>query len=380
VPEATRNRSRLWYEGARNIVDRWGNEYGQPDQAVSGVLAVLSPQTDWFVNVSRGKRVLDIAMTQGDKPWDDAMEVVSQRIYTSPENQAVLALVRGKSYNQLDTKGKKALWLRAFDEAYNDRSHNIISPEGGFMDVRLKQDGSPYGTAWGSLNEIAKAISIIDDPTRENVSARLGKAHKVRNFYNNIYAPNDPSGHVTIDTHAVAAGLMRPLSGNSREVSHNFGTNVKGERGPANSSVTGAQGTYGLYAEAYRRAAAKRGVLPREMQSITWEAVRGLFPDTYKTAENTQQIDGIWLRYRRGQLSLEEARDAVIESAGGINAPEWERAGLRSGAAAGGGSAINAGELPGPGVSRRGARGPGREQPPPKCVNSKAGPGSRNGS
>jgi hypothetical protein len=363
VPEATRNRSRLWYEGARNIVDRWGNEYGQPDQAVSGVLAVLSPQTDWFVNVSRGKRVLDIAMTQGDKPWDDAMEVVSQRIYTSPENQAVLALVRGKSYNQLDTKGKKALWLRAFDEAYNDRSHNIISPEGGFMDVRLKQDGSPYGTAWGSLNEIAKAISIIDDPTRENVSARLGKAHKVRNFYNNIYAPNDPAGHITIDTHAVAAGLMRPLSGNSREVSHNFGTNVKGERGPANSSVTGAQGTYGLYAEAYRRAAAKRGVLPREMQSITWEAVRGLFPDTYKTAENTQQIDGIWLRYRRGQLSLEEARDAVIESAGGINAPEWERAGLRSGAAAGGGSAINAGELPGPGVSRRGARGSGREQP-----------------
>ena len=366
VPEATRNRSRLWYEGARNIVDRWGNEYGQPDQAVSGVLAVLSPQTDWFVNVSRGKRVLDIAMTQGDKPWDDAMEVVSQRIYTSPENQAVLALVRGKSYNQLDTKGKKALWLRAFDEAYNDRSHNIISPEGGFMDVRLKQDGSPYGTAWGSLNEIAKAISIIDDPTRENVSARLGKAHKVRNFYNNIYAPNDPSGHVTIDTHAVAAGLMRPLSGNSREVSHNFGTNVKGERGPANSSVTGAQGTYGLYAEAYRRAAAKRGVLPREMQSITWEAVRGLFPDTYKTAENTQQIDGIWLRYRRGQLSLEEARDAVIESAGGINAPEWESSGLRAGGAQEVRNPGDAGELPGPGVSRRGARGPGREQSTPR--------------
>jgi hypothetical protein len=76
VPEATRNRSRLWYEGARNIVDRWGNEYTQPDQAISGVLAVFSPQKDWFVNVSRGKRVLDIAMTQGDHCLGDAMDAM----------------------------------------------------------------------------------------------------------------------------------------------------------------------------------------------------------------------------------------------------------------------------------------------------------------
>ena len=35
------------------------------------------------------------------------------------------------------------------------------------------------------------------------------------------------------------------------------------------SSITGAVGAYGLYAEAYRQAAAETGVLPREMQSIT---------------------------------------------------------------------------------------------------------------
>lgn len=363
VPEATRNRSRLWYDGARNIVDRWGNEYSQPDQAISGVLAVLSPQKDWFMNVSLGNRVLDISLNQRGFKWDSAMDDMASNIWKDPKYEPVLALVRGKRYEELQSPAEKALWLRTYDQAFNPADHRIVTPEGDFADVRLTQSGKPYRVAWGSLNEIGKAVSILDNPTVENISTMLGQQHKVRNFYNNIYAPNDPSGHVTIDTHAVAAGLLRPLSGNSREVAHNFGSNVKGERGPANSSVTGSQGTYGIYAEAYRRAAAERGVLPREMQSITWEAVRGLFPDTYKTPKNAQQIDSIWLRYRKGQLSLDEARNEVIKSAGGINPPEWESGGFRGGVAAEGGPSGNAGELPGSGVSGRSAGRPGRKQP-----------------
>jgi hypothetical protein len=236
-------------------------------------------------------------------------------------------------------------------------------PEGDFGDVRLNQDGSQSRIAWGSLNEIGKAISILEDPSLVNISTMLGEQHKVRNFYNNIYAPDDQAGHVTIDTHAVAAGLLRPLSGNSREVKHNFGTNVKGEVGPKNSSVNGVQGTYGIFAEAYRRAAAERGVLPREMQSITWEAVRGLFPDTFKTAKNSQVVDDIWLKYRKGKLSLEEARNEVIRTAGGIRPPEWERSGLRGIASEEGRVAADTGELPGASVSGGGAGGSGRIQP-----------------
>lgn len=363
VPEATRQRSKLWYDGARNIVDRWGREYNQPDQALSGVLAVLSPQKDWFMNVSLGQRVIDITQNQWAFRWDKDMDQVAAQIWADPKYKPVLDLVRGKSLAELEGPEERALWVRTFDQAFNPRSHQIVTPEGDFADIRKTQAGKEFKVAWGSLNEIGKAISILEDPSKANISTMLGGQHKVRNFYNNIYAPTDPAGHVTIDTHAVAAGLLRPLSGNSREVLHNFGSGMKGEVGPKNSSITGVQGTYGLYAEAYRRAAAERGVLPREMQSITWEAVRGLFPDTFKTPANARRIDDIWVKYRNGELSINEARNEVIKSAGGIRAPEWEGSGLRSSTPPESGTTGNAGELSGPGISRGNPSRPGRDEP-----------------
>jgi hypothetical protein len=363
VPDATRQRSKLWYDGARNITDKISGEYNLPDQSVAGVMAVLSPQKDWFMNVSLGQRVIDIARNQANHRWDDAMEQTASRVFADPKYNSIIDLVRGKRFADIKDADERALWLRTYDQAFNPADHRIVMPEGDFGAVRLNQDGSPSKIAWGSLNEIGKAISILDNPSIENVSRNLGDQHKVRNFYNNIYAPGDPAGHVTIDTHAVAAGLLRPLSGNSREVKHNFGSNVKGEVGPKNSSITGVQGTYGIFAEAYRRAAQERGILPREMQSITWEAVRGLFPETFKNPTNSQVIDNIWLQYRKGKLSLEEARNEVLRTAGGIDAPEWERTGLRGLASEEGRSAVDTRELPGAGVPRGSARGSGRVQP-----------------
>lgn len=352
VPEATRQRSKVWYDGARNIVDKWTGQYNVPDDAISGVLAVLSPQKDWFMNVSLGERVLDIMSTKRGIKWDSSMDEVGKVIWAKPQYAEMVNSIRGKSLDELQDDGLKAMWLRTYDQAKNPREHNIVSPEGDFVGIRMTDKGQPYKTGWGSLSEIGKAIKIFENPTVENISNNLGSQHKVRNFYNNIYDPTNPAGYVTIDTHAVAAGLLRPLSGNSREVSHNFGSNMLGEVGPKNSSVTGVQGTYGLYAEAYRRAAGERGVLPREMQSITWEAVRGLFPDTYKNAKNNELVDNIWLKYRSGKISQEEARNEVFKSAGGINAPEWERTGRSVGSAQEVQRTSNQGELPGASVSR----------------------------
>jgi hypothetical protein len=350
VPEQTRQRSKLWYDGARNIVDGWTGQFNANDNAISGILAVLSPQKDWFMNVSLGERVLDTMSNKQSFKWDSAMDDMAKVIWAKPQYASMVDAIRGKSLAELPDTGLKAMWLRTYDQAYNPREHQIVNPEGTFAGVRLTDKGVPYKTGWGSLNEIGKAVSIYENPTLANISNNLGQQHKVRNFYNNIYDPTNPAGYVTIDTHAVAAGLLRPLSGASTEVAHNFGSNVLGSVGPKNSSVTGVQGTYGLYAEAYRRAAQERGVLPREMQSITWEAVRGLFPDTFKNAKNSELVDSIWLKYRKGQISQTEARDEVFRAANGINPPEWEGAGLRPGSVKAVSNTPNQGELPGAGV------------------------------
>ena len=362
VPEQTRQRSKLWYDGARNIVDDWTGKYGANDNAISGVLAVLSPQKDWFMNVSLGERVLDTMTNKQSFKWDSSMDDMAKIIWSKPQYAPMVDAIRGKTLAELDDPGLKAMWLRTYDQAYNPREHQIVNPEGTFAGVRLTDKGAPYKTGWGSLNEIGKAVNIFENPTLENISNNLGQQHKVRNFYNNIYDPTNPAGYVTIDTHAVAAGLLRPLSGASTEVAHNFGSNVLGQVGPKNSSVTGVQGTYGLYAEAYRRAAQERGVLPREMQSITWEAVRGLFPDTFKNAKNSELIDSIWLKYRKGQISQTEARDEVFKSANGINPPEWERTGLRSESANQIQPTSNKGELSGSSVPGRSATDMGRRE------------------
>lgn len=325
VPEATRMRSKLWYDGANKIAKDFGTKYERPPEQVAGVFAVLSPQMDWFKNVSLGERVIEIVVNRADERWNDAMEATAQRIYGQPKYAKNLEAIRGKTLNELEDPIDKAIWLRTYDQTYLPREHRVVTPEGEFADIRLTQKGEKAGTSWGSNREIAKAISVMEDGSMANITVQLGGQHKVRNFYNNIIDPKSADGHVTIDTHAVAAGLFRPLSGKSTEVSHNLATSVPGKLNPKNSSVTGIKGTYPLFAEAYRRAAAERGILPREMQSITWEAIRGLYPSGYKNAANQKFIDDIWTKHKKGKKTIDEARQQAIDHAGGIDAPEWEQ-------------------------------------------------------
>jgi len=372
VPPEIRRRGSQWYDGARAITEKWSKDYNIPDHAVAGVLAAMSPQKDWYQNVSLAHRVIHTMRGMGENfyhafTFSPEMESKLQEISSlnKPEYAGIHNMIRGKSLGDIDQASipddekaiAKAMWVRLHDQTYNSNEHRIVNPEGTFGDFVKTKAGKNAAAGWGSLTEIAKAVQALDnshDP--EKLSELMGEKHKVRNFYNNILHPNSSKGDVTIDTHAVAAALMRPLSGASLEVAHNFGGSPgKGLVGAGGSSISGVQGTYPLYAEAYRRAAKERGIHPREMQSITWEAIRGLFPDTFKTAKNVKDIDSVWARYRKGEISQDEARNQVVKKAGGIRPPTWFTGGASQPHAARGGS-IDAQSVSRLGVPRKPSR------------------------
>jgi hypothetical protein len=328
VRPEVRDRSKLWYDGARNITEKWNQQYGNDKQSIAAALASLSPQKDWFMNVDLARRMLDIYKDQSGFAFDKAMakkyiQLFEKGIGKKKATEIAEAMV-GKTLNELQSDFEQAAFIRSYDEVYNPREYQVVSPEGDFIGLAKSLDGVNKKVAWGSMTEISKAVKVLRNPSKESISTALGNAHKIRNFYNNILLPNADEFSVTIDTHAIAAALLRPLAGADLEVANNFGSKPKGaKRSIKNSSVKGISGTYGIYADAYRKAAKARGILPREMQSITWEAVRGLYEAKWKTKSNKAKIDNLWKKYENGELTLNETREQILEAADGIREPEW---------------------------------------------------------
>jgi hypothetical protein len=320
MPAEQRDRAKLWYDGGRKMAEAWANRYGISEMQAAAAIAVLSPQNDWFQNVSAAERTADILFGMRDFQWDDAMSVEADRILggkTDPK----MELARGKKLSELlDRPDLAARWVRVFDQTHNSRAFNVLTPEGGAAGLRTTASGNPATMAWKTYDNIAAAVSIYLDGRAENVFHQLGREHKVRNFYNNIFDPKSEMGFATIDTHAVAAGLLRPLAGADLEVTQNFGG-----AGSASSSITGLSGTYPIYLEAYRRAAEARGLLPREMQSITWEAVRGLFEGPRKNAMKAP-ANAIWERYKAGEIDQAQAQAEIVKLADHITPPTWTEA------------------------------------------------------
>lgn len=353
MPEEWRNRARLWYDGGRKMAEAWADRYGISEMQAAAAIAVLSPQKDWFQNVSSAERVADIVFGMRGFKWDEAMDATAEKILSVGEtnlaklkkqpkprkkaekesylkkvadaekkvasDRAIMDSLRGKTLGEILNMEPEtvARWIRVFDETHNNRSYNILTPEGGASGIATTNSGAAATNAWGNYGAIGKAVSILLDGRAENVFYQIGNEHKVRNFYNNIFDPNSPLGFTTIDTHAVAAALLQPFSGNDDAVTKAFGG-----KGSAGSAMTGLNGTYPIYLEAYRRAAEQRGILPREMQSITWEAVRGLFEGPKKNALKPQ-VKAVWESWHRGEIDEKQALQQIHDLAGGITEPSW---------------------------------------------------------
>lgn len=377
VDPKLRERSKLWYEGANRIANGMATRYGITPRQAAGVLATQSPQKDWFENVSLGERIIAIWQNYQDHAWDRRMdrvldrvigaealaEIIGEDVVEGSRTEIIVKLarkkmassrkdlsfdearseieatltrkqaaarrladaVRGKKLSDIWDDEHRAVWIRVFDAAHNSPNYHVVSPEGDFVGIRKGKTGQPANIRWGTFGSIAKSVSVLRDGSFENISDLLGDMHKIRNFYNNIIDPNAPEQDVTIDTHAVAADMMSPFSGMSPPVSHNFGSTGK-------SALYGMSGTYPVHLEAYQQAAASAGVLGREMQSITWEAVRGLFTAPFKSRQtNVDAVNAIWERYSAGDITQEQARNEILtyvmrttrRTEGEIFTPEW---------------------------------------------------------
>ena len=343
-PQAWQERAKRWYVGANRIAHRLAEEHNVSVEQAAAVLAVLSPQMDWFKNVSLAERLMAIyTSAERDNPVFtaehaahyisravDAMETTATTIGNKyGENGAakyrdnkMAALSRqreeleGRQWHDLPLESQ-ARFLRVIDEMTNPRSYAVILPEGESAGLKMNADGTEAQVGWGTYGFIANGIRVMRDGSVETIHEVLGGEHKVRSFFNNISDPWDPHS-VTIDTHAVAAAHLQPFSGTNAE--------VVATMGGISHAATGISGNNAIYAEAYFRLADELGVLPREVQSVTWEAVRGLFTPDQKKAGN--QLGDTIARLldknlQKGTLTEEALRDEILKAAGGIRRPDW---------------------------------------------------------
>ena len=320
LPVEDQEKNKVWYDGAHTLTKELADKHGITHPQAAGVAAALSPQKDWDQNVSLARRLTDIVKNKQDTVAGPDMLAKAKEIREASTtaknpnaNKYLVELaksIQGKKLSELSDVDKKAAFVRLHDEINNPRKYFKINPDGSNGEIYKKADGTDGQVAWGSLNEIGKAINILEDGSRESLSDNLGQAHKVRHFYNNIIEPNSARNDVTIDTHAVAAALMRPLGGKNPEVLANFG-------GPS-SNVHGLNGTYPLYHEAYTRAAKELDIEhPRQLQSVVWDYIRNQFPSEFKTKENQDAINDIWKEAQNGQITAENARQQILEYAKG---------------------------------------------------------------
>jgi len=301
-PEKTA-RNRQWYTGANRVADKIRGPYTKEQAA--GVIAALSPQNFWDNNVSIAQRL--IRMRANPPAYDARMTAKLDEIAPNISEKGLVDSVKNKEFDELTNNRQRAVWLRAYDEATQDRTMRAVLPTGEFGDVLLTQVGKPRLSAWKDTKSIEKALNILDDGSVENVSANLGNAHKVRNFYNSIIYPKNLRGEMVGDTHAAGAAVLTPVSASSPEAMHLMGSSVKGMVNPKRPANSGIFGTYPLVQEGYRQAAREANALPKEMQSVTWEEARDLFPGEMKRSKQAlQQLLDAQAAVKSGLMSRAE--------------------------------------------------------------------------
>lgn len=327
-----------WYPGANVATTNTARMYDLTPRQGAGMAARLSPGTPWDMNVAQFNRTAQIGRQHGDSVMTQAMEDLYRTKYGAPhlpdgsvnkEYKPKWATsyetMRGGRTRLNDLEGPDAgLFVRLFDEAHNPNysEYRLVNPDGTYGGV-MPNEYTP-----NSNGNIGAAISILRDGSIENISRQLGNGHKIRSFYNNIISPHAGSD-VTIDTHAMAAANLMPWGAGRPEVAYGFGNSPQAPfpahpggagrswlTGAKGGAATGSDGLYPLYAEAYRRVADNLGILPRELQSMTWEGIKGIYEPTARKSRLGETLlrenSDLWRAYENGERSLADTQSLIL--------------------------------------------------------------------
>jgi hypothetical protein len=318
MPDKWADKSMDWYNGFNRIAQSAAKDHGTSHEQAIGIIAALSPQTDWNVNLSRADRIMDTWNTRQDFPWSEEMSSVMPKMQKSISEKRYkekLPNIVGKRLRDLDDPAEKAMWIRAYDEAHNPREFYLYNPDGSKGVIATTKSGQPREANWAATMPIEKSVRMLMDGSQENISRQVGEGHKVRSFFRNAADPTEEST-ATMDTHAVAAALMRPVSAKAEEVGHNFGAGMS-------DTVTGMKGTYPVNQAAYQQVAQRHGVPSRAIQSPTWEFIRemtegqkGQIAGQPKGIVMDDYVNNIWAGYEDGRISQRQAQELIIEAFG----------------------------------------------------------------
>lgn len=311
-PQRTIDLTKQWYEGAHNIATDMARKGGIPETSSAGMLAALSPLTDWDMNVTRARRGLQILDTKQGAKFDPTMLDWARGSDLVPAfKQRAAELARsGQRFRDMSLEDK-ALFLRSYDQAYLPREFPTIHPLGHDAGIKMTGTGGdvrPATANWMGFDPIVNAIKAYEsggDPSRFRPEV-VGVKHKVPSFYNTILHPNAPMGDVVADTHQISIGNLLPLGASDKQVIEGLGG--------FGSKTSGIRSLYPMYVDATREAAKAEGLpLARQMQSVTWDAIRRLFEN--KSANVKQQVENIWRKH--GMENPEAAHEEIARTLGG---------------------------------------------------------------
>lgn len=307
--------SKEWYVGANRMAKSLAKKYNMSLEQSGGIIAVLSPQNDWFNNVSVAERVIDIMTNYSSLKLNDDLVAKAVEYNTDKKTQEPndFAKVLTRLYDELgsvsidDIKNPKdvtqrAIILRAIDQAMNSPKVAMTNPDGQFIGF------GKTPVKWSPNSDISKAIELFRNGSLSNINENLGFGNKVRNFYNNIVDPNSETPYLTADTHALSAAVNAPISAKDASGIGLF----NGQMEPF----------YAMVKQAYIDAAKVAGILPREMQSITWEAQRVGLNDKNRQ-ENTKKKAFDYIVETRLNEQTPYERATILISRNRSKNPEW---------------------------------------------------------